>query len=234
VWSVCYGGSYSAAQLESCNGLDDDCDGVIDENCECFGGETQKCSSNVGVCKQGVQNCVNGSWGVCEGGVEAGIEICGNLLDDDCDGMVDYEDDNCESQKVVIENETVEEEVECYDDRDCEEGYECDRNMCIKKEVEVKTSSSENASKASDWSNLGEQKEETSLMGYLIPIVIIILVGLLIALVFFKKKTVREVGVGAEKIYKPYIPFTKNNKIKSKIEKDLEISFKQSKDLFRK
>ena len=65
---------------ETCNGIDDDCDDVVD-------GMTRPCSeSHLGACAAGTETCTAGIWGGCPSPV---FEICGNLLDDDCDGMID-------------------------------------------------------------------------------------------------------------------------------------------------
>ncbi|MBK9265372.1 MAG: choice-of-anchor L domain-containing protein [Polyangiaceae bacterium] len=80
-----------------CDGFDEDCDGEIDEadeGCTCTDGATQACYSGalgtdgVGVCKKGVQTCVNGAWGACAGEVVPTAETC-NALDDDCNGIKD-------------------------------------------------------------------------------------------------------------------------------------------------
>lgn len=76
---------------EKCgNKLDDDCDGSVDEDCVCEEGETQPCGfSNVGECQLGEQTCENGKMGECMGSIEPINEVCGNGLDDDCDGQTD-------------------------------------------------------------------------------------------------------------------------------------------------
>ena len=75
---------------ESCNGADDDCDGEVDEVCECAVGQTRPCGPDpVGICRAGVQSCEQGAWGACSGAREPGVETCGNRLDDDCDGETD-------------------------------------------------------------------------------------------------------------------------------------------------
>lgn len=80
-------------ETEVCNGLDDDCDGEIDEGgvCdECTTGETRACDTGQsGVCADGTETCVAGEWsGVCEQNTQSTDEVC-NGLDDDCDGQVD-------------------------------------------------------------------------------------------------------------------------------------------------
>jgi hypothetical protein len=69
---------------EVCDGLDNDCDGEVDEGNPGGGGA---CGSMVGSCMRGVNVCRGGRL-VCEGGREGMPEVC-NGLDDDCDGMID-------------------------------------------------------------------------------------------------------------------------------------------------
>ena len=85
-WQACEGGVDPVA--EGCNGLDDDCDGTVDEGCPCEPGTTQPCGLTEGECEAGVQSCVDGEWSDCEGGTGPGDELC-NGLDDDCDGAID-------------------------------------------------------------------------------------------------------------------------------------------------
>lgn len=41
-----------------------------------------------GPCKKGVQYCVGGVWGACVGEITPTNELCGNKIDDDCDGTI--------------------------------------------------------------------------------------------------------------------------------------------------
>lgn len=72
---------------ETCNNVDDDCDGSTDEGS--LAGVGDRCgATNVGVCEFGMLACSSGSL-VCGGTlVEPGTETC-NGLDDDCNGATD-------------------------------------------------------------------------------------------------------------------------------------------------
>ncbi|MEZ4405128.1 MAG: MopE-related protein [Polyangiales bacterium] len=75
---------------ETCNNVDDDCDGATDESLarDCYGGPSG--TRDVGVCRGGTQTCAAGAWGACAGEVRpAATETCGDGDDDTCDGMVD-------------------------------------------------------------------------------------------------------------------------------------------------
>ena len=94
-FSECDGARYLAQNpnyvavetAEHCDGLDNDCDGLQDEECECVDGATQVCGVNVGACTQGTQTCAGGRFGECTG-VAPVAEIC-DAVDNDCDGAVD-------------------------------------------------------------------------------------------------------------------------------------------------
>ncbi len=76
---------------ETCDGRDEDCNGVVDdraEPCECPPDATTPCGTQVGECQLGEQHCVDGYWGPCEGGVAPSPELCDGL-DQDCNGVVD-------------------------------------------------------------------------------------------------------------------------------------------------
>jgi hypothetical protein len=56
----------------------------------CTSGQTSSCTvpRKQGVCASGTKTCVRGVWGTCVAPSPV-AEICGNSLDDDCDGTVD-------------------------------------------------------------------------------------------------------------------------------------------------
>jgi hypothetical protein len=100
-WDNCdtgYGEDYEQPE-SSCDLLDNDCDGAIDEGCSCILGGQQECDApNRGECVAGTQTCdpvtpTEGEWGdACVGAIPPVAEQC-NLLDDDCDGITDEDFD---------------------------------------------------------------------------------------------------------------------------------------------
>ncbi len=90
--TVCSGGAITCVQneqprAETCNGVDEDCDGMMDEDF-LLG---RSCTVGVGECQRaGVRICAgDGTWTCSVIAGAAVTEICGNGLDDDCDGAVD-------------------------------------------------------------------------------------------------------------------------------------------------
>jgi alpha-tubulin suppressor-like RCC1 family protein len=100
--SYCY--SIAEQQDEACNGLDDDCDGTVDEQAADVGGDCA--TAQQGVCGRGSWACIGGEL-ECLPGYEATPEVC-NLEDDDCDGEVDEDTlagDACEAGPVACRSE---------------------------------------------------------------------------------------------------------------------------------
>ncbi len=76
-------------EAETCNEVDDDCDGVPDPlDCECTVPDTRSCvdAGFIGACAVGAQTCIGGVWLGCP--APAANESCGGG-DEDCDGMFD-------------------------------------------------------------------------------------------------------------------------------------------------
>ncbi len=68
------------AVSETCNGVDDDCDGDTDEG-------QMSATCGVGACQRSVDTCVDGGVASCTPGMPI-TELC-NGVDDDCDGVLD-------------------------------------------------------------------------------------------------------------------------------------------------
>ncbi|MDP3027802.1 MAG: hypothetical protein Q8N63_08930 [Nanoarchaeota archaeon] len=81
---------------ETCNNIDDDCNGAIDE------GVTRQCGNDTGECQSGNEACSGGIWqGICVGSIGPVTESlasgnCVDGLNNDCDGFTDT-DPECSS-----------------------------------------------------------------------------------------------------------------------------------------
>ncbi len=117
---------------EKCNNADDDCDGICDESfpevavsnpdCSNDGRAAKTCTAGIGICvRVGDFVCLpdesGSSCSVTPGPPNPGGEICGNQLDDDCDGQIDEGCVPCISQPEICDGK----DNDC--DGDVDEGY---------------------------------------------------------------------------------------------------------------
>jgi len=122
--AVCLANNFP--QDEVCDGLDNDCDGAIDEDL------VRPTTCGVGICSgnTGTETCSAGVWGnntcnpysgaMTEG--PPGDQSCMDNLDNDCDGITDYADGGCH----------VDHEINCFDgiDEDVDGMADCEDADC--------------------------------------------------------------------------------------------------------
>lgn len=72
---------------ESCNNVDDNCNGIIDEEIidiitDMYGYD------NIGECRIQIERCISGGWQITQNAIAPTAELCDNL-DNDCDSVID-------------------------------------------------------------------------------------------------------------------------------------------------
>ena len=121
---------------EVCDGLDNNCNGSVDENLPGAGEECRPPGVPdgplMGECRPGQRVCVGQAGWECQGGIGPSAEICDGK-DNDCDGIVDN-GAPCTAGAACMSGECqpackLEETQRCPADRLCREGY-CVRKAC--------------------------------------------------------------------------------------------------------
>lgn len=80
-WGPCTGSGAPSSEL--CDTLDNDCDGAVDDDCQCVEGTTQPCSS---ACGEGTQTCVNLTWTECDAPKPGPTGACTVVVDINVNG----------------------------------------------------------------------------------------------------------------------------------------------------
>ncbi len=97
-----------------CDGRDNDCDGLTDEDLVRHSYDGAPGTEGVGVCHASVESCFQGRWWELEEEVLPSEERC-NGLDDDCDGEVDEDDGGGPLERHCYDGEVGTEDVgECH------------------------------------------------------------------------------------------------------------------------
>jgi hypothetical protein len=133
-WGPCEG--QIVPREEDCDGLDNDCDGILDEVV------AQDCST---ACGSGNVTCENGQWSACTA-PPVGVETC-NGIDDDCDTAQD-EGDLCQGMggacicggcaQPCVNGECFNSGERCINELcvtdQCPEGTYCFESTCVEGE----------------------------------------------------------------------------------------------------
>ncbi len=94
-FSMCENQQQCVPSPEECDGIDNDCNSFIDEGLGTVSCGTGECRREINACSSGtIQQCVSGT------PPQQKETSCGDLKDNDCDGLVDSSDSDCIAQSV--------------------------------------------------------------------------------------------------------------------------------------
>jgi hypothetical protein len=119
-----------AADEQTCDDLDNDCDGEVDEGCDADGDGYCNAQLEVvgspSVCPNGGGDCADQASAVNPGA----NEICDDNTDNDCDGNTDCDDPDCSGSRICNTGGT---EKRCSDGRDNDRDgcTDCDDSDCV-------------------------------------------------------------------------------------------------------
>jgi hypothetical protein len=102
--NAAYNAKEDGESEDTCDGLDNNCNGEIDEGCFCKPGAKGSCGSDAGECRPGERVCnEDGKWGTCVGSIGPKEEICDGK-DNNCNGQIDESDPElgkpCQAQAI--------------------------------------------------------------------------------------------------------------------------------------
>ena len=139
---------------ETCNGVDDDCDGKVDNQrgtantlaSPCFTGKSNGCKLQgngtfvcTGACRSGQTTCNQGKWTACIGEITETPELCNDKKDNNCNGNTDEEPCQCQ-QGFTNCNSTCYDlkkdnnhcgscNTKCSSQQSCSSGLCCDKGL---------------------------------------------------------------------------------------------------------